>query len=71
MFGFMIGSSPGDARWSYDDPSGLPEEVSVTMHLPEPLLESVRAEAARSGVTPAGWLLDLVERTLRARPSAA
>jgi hypothetical protein len=71
MFGIMIGSSPGDARWGYDDPSGLPEEVSVTMRLPEPLLESVRAEAARTGVTPSGWLLDLVERTLHPRPTAA
>jgi hypothetical protein len=69
MFGMP--NLPADPRWVYDDPSGLPEEVSVTLHLPEPLLESVRAEAARRGVTPAGWLLDLVDRTIRAPRATA
>lgn len=58
-------SLPGDPRWGYDDPSGLPDEVPVTLRLPGPLLERVQAAAARSGSTPAGWLLDLVERSLR------
>jgi hypothetical protein len=58
-----------DPRWSYDDPSGLPDEVAVTLHLPEPLLESVREEAARHGVTPAAWLLALVASSVR--PTAA
>ena len=70
MFG--IPNIPADPRWVYDDPSGLPEEAALTLHLPEPLLESVRAEAARSGATPTGWLLDLVERSVRPiRPKAA
>jgi hypothetical protein len=69
---FATRSIPADPRWVYDDPSGLPEEVAVTLHLPEPLLESVRAEAARRGVTPTGWLLDLVDRAVHsARPTAA
>jgi hypothetical protein len=64
-------SGPSDTRWSYDDPSGLPDEVAVTVHLPEPLLAEVQAAAARRGATPTAWLLDLVERTLHpARPSA-
>jgi len=57
--------TPTDPRWGYDDPSGVPDEVAVTVHLPEPLLVSVQAEAARRGTTPAAWLLDLVERSLR------
>ncbi len=70
MSGILI--VPSDPRWGYDDPSGVPDEVAVTVHLPEPLLASVQVEAARSGVTPAGWLLDLVERSLRpTRPTAA
>jgi hypothetical protein len=57
----MFGSDP---HWFYDDPSGVPEEIPVTLHLPEPLLASVREEAARYGVTPAAWLLALVESRL-------
>jgi hypothetical protein len=69
MYGIVVRSDP---RWSYDDPSGVPEEVAVTVRLPERLLESVQREADRTGVTPAGWLLELIERTLRpTRPSAA
>ena len=65
----MFGSDP---HWCYDDPSGLPDEVPVTVHLPEPLLDSLRAEAASYGVTPAAWLLALVERNLHnTRPTAA
>jgi hypothetical protein len=56
---------PADPRWGYDDPSGLPEEVAVTVHLPEPLLASVQEEAARKGTTPGAWLIDLVARALR------
>ena len=61
----MFGSDP---HWFYDDPSGLPDDAAVTVHLPEPLLETVREEAARYGVTPAAWLLALIEQ--RVRPSA-
>jgi hypothetical protein len=62
MYGSYV---PADPRWGYDDPSGVPDEVAVTVHLPEPLLVSIEAEAARTGSTPAAWLLDLVERALR------
>jgi hypothetical protein len=58
----MFGSDP---HWFYDDPSGVPDDVPVTVHLPEPLLETVREEAARYGVTPAAWLLALVEQNVR------
>jgi hypothetical protein len=58
----MFGSDP---HWIYDDPSGVPDDVPVTVHLPEPLLETVREEAARYGVTPAAWLLALVEQNVR------
>jgi hypothetical protein len=62
---------PADPRWGYDDPSGLPDEVAVTLHLPEPLLESVQREAARSGVTPRHWVLDLIARNVPRRTATA
>jgi hypothetical protein len=72
MFGgIIVGSVPPDPRWSYDDPSGVPDEVEIAFRMPEPLLEGVRVEAARRGITPAAWLLDLVDRTVRVRPTAA
>ncbi|HEY7206903.1 MAG TPA: hypothetical protein VH416_01570 [Gaiellaceae bacterium] len=55
---------PADPRWGYDDPSGVPDEVPVTVHVPETLLVSIQAEAARTGITPTAWLLDLVHRSL-------
>jgi hypothetical protein len=55
---------PRDPRWVYDDPSGVPDEVPVTVHVPESLLLSMQEEADRTGVTPAAWLLDLVQRSL-------
>jgi hypothetical protein len=66
MFGIVV---PSDPRWCYEDPSGVPEEVAVTVRLPERLLESVQREAHRNGVTPSGWVLDLIERNVH--PSAA
>jgi hypothetical protein len=57
-------SWPTEARWSYDDPSGLPEGP-LTFTLPEPLRAPVEAAASRAGVTPARWLADLVSQTLR------
>ena len=63
MDGFIcMSSTPGDPRWGYDDPSGLPDEVSVTLRLPEPLLDRVQDAARRTGATPAAWLLDLIDR---------
>ena len=67
MYGITI---PSDPRWAYDDPAGIPDEVAVTMRLPEPLLDEVQREASRRGTTPAAWLLDLIDRTLHS-PSAA
>src|SRR5919201_775095 len=46
-----------DPRWTYDDPSGVPDEVPVTLHLPERMLAPVQEAAARDGVTPGAWLL--------------
>jgi len=65
----MFGSDP---HWFYDDPAGVPDEGGVPVRLPEALLESVRVEAARYGVTPAAWLVAIAEHHLRpTRPTAA
>jgi hypothetical protein len=56
-------SIPVDARWSYDDPSGV-AELPVSVPLPEPLRGRVEWAAAREGVTPSEWLLALVARGL-------
>jgi len=61
-----IASIPPDPRWSYDDPSGLPDEISVTVPLPERLLTAVQARAARAGTTPSAWVLDLIARSVQA-----
>jgi hypothetical protein len=63
---YLTTSIPSDPRWGYDDPAGLPEEVPVTFRIPERLLPSVQRTAARRGLTPAAWLLDLVARSVRA-----
>lgn len=55
---------PADPRWGYEDPSGLPEEVTVTFRIPEPLLESVQQAAGRVDATPSAWLLDLIARSV-------
>jgi hypothetical protein len=56
-------SIPGDARWSYDDPSGV-AETPLEVRVPEPLRSSVEHAAAREGLTPAEWLITLVTRGL-------
>lgn len=61
MYGITV---PSDARWTYDDPAGIPDEVTIGVRIPEPLLDEVQREAAAHGVTPAGWLLDLIDRAL-------
>jgi hypothetical protein len=61
-----IASIPPDPRWSYDDPSGLPDEIPVTVRLPERLLAAVQAVASRSGTTPSAWVLDLIARSVEA-----
>jgi hypothetical protein len=61
-----------DPRWAYDDPSGVPDEVPITVHVPEPVLQGIQQQAARDGLTPAAWLLDAIDRNLRPpRPTAA
>ncbi|HTZ05067.1 MAG TPA: hypothetical protein VMB53_04865 [Gaiellaceae bacterium] len=63
MFLRSLPSGTTNARWTYDDPSGVPEaplEVSV----PEPLRTGIETAAARDGLTPSDWLLSLVSRNL-------
>ena len=54
---------PRDARWSYDDPSGVPE-APLEVRLPQPLRGGVETAAAREGLSPAQWLMALVTRSL-------
>ena len=63
---------PSDPRWTYEDPSGVPDEVPITVHVPEPVLAGIQRQAADDGLTPAAWLLHTIERSLRpTRPTAA
>jgi hypothetical protein len=54
---------PRDARWSYDDPSGVPDSP-LEVSLPQPLRGSVETAAARAGLSPSQWLTALVTRSL-------
>jgi hypothetical protein len=54
---------PRDARWSYDDPSGVPD-APLEVSLPQPLRGGVETAAARAGLSPAQWLMALVSRSL-------
>ena len=54
---------PRDARWSYDDPSGVPE-APLEVSLPQPLRGGVETAAARAGLSPSQWLTALVSRSL-------
>ena len=56
-------SIPGDARWSYDDPSGV-AEPPLAVRVPETLRGGVERAAARDGLTPGEWLITLVTRSL-------
>jgi hypothetical protein len=56
-------SIPGDARWSYDDPSGVPE-TPLAVRVPETLRGGVERAAAREGLAPGEWLIALVTRGL-------
>jgi hypothetical protein len=62
-------SIPSDARWSYDDPSGLPE-AALSVRVPETLRGGVERAAAREGLTPSEWLIAFVTRGLLSRPVA-
>jgi hypothetical protein len=60
---FIRASLPGDARWAYDDPSGVPE-APLALRVPDTLRGGVEQAAAREGVSPAAWLAALVSRAL-------
>jgi hypothetical protein len=62
-------SIPGDARWSYDDPSGV-AEAPLSIRVPDTLRGGVERAAAREGLSPAEWLITLVTRGLLSRPVA-
>jgi hypothetical protein len=61
-------SAPGDARWSYDDPSGVPE-TPLAVRVPETLRGGVERAAAREGLTPGEWLITLVTKGLLSGPT--
>jgi len=56
-------SIPGDARWSYDDPSGV-AEAPLSIRVPDTLRGSVERAAACDGLSPGEWLITLVTRRL-------
>ena len=51
------------SHWVYDDPSGLPEPLTVS--LPAPLRGQVEAAASNVGLTPAQWLSRVAAQSLR------
>ena len=59
-------SVPSDARWSYDDPSGV-QETPLTVRVPDTLRGGVERAAAREGLTPSEWLVAFVTRGLLSR----
>jgi hypothetical protein len=61
-------SIPSDARWSYDDPSGV-AETPLAVQVPETLRGGVERAAAREGLTPGEWLITLVTRGLLSKPT--
>ena len=52
-----------DARWTYDDPSGVPDGP-LTLEVPEQLRGPVELAAAREGVTAAVWVVRAVRSSL-------
>jgi hypothetical protein len=54
-------SLPGDAHWTYDDPSGVPD---LPLEVPASLRGGIEAAAARDGVSPTEWLRNLVTHGL-------
>jgi hypothetical protein len=57
-------NAPAEPRWTYDDPSGVPDWSLV---VPEDLREEIAEAAAREGLTPAAWLAAVVARAGLAR----
>jgi hypothetical protein len=56
-------SLPRDGRWTYDDPSGVPD-APLAFRVPDTLRGGIEHAAAGEGLTPAAWLAALVTRTL-------
>ncbi|MCW2977119.1 MAG: hypothetical protein JWM06_2400 [Actinomycetia bacterium] len=61
-------SAPGDPRWSYDDPSGVPE-TPLAVRVPETLRGGVERAAAREGLSPGEWLITLVTKGVLSGPT--
>jgi hypothetical protein len=61
-------SIPREARWSYDDPSGV-AETPLAVQVPDTLRGGVERAAAREGLTPGEWLITLVTRGLLSKPT--
>ena len=61
-------SLPRDARWSYDDPSGV-AETPLAIRVPDTLRGGVERAAARDGLSPGEWLLSLVTKGLVSKPT--
>jgi hypothetical protein len=61
-------SMPRDARWSYDDPSGV-DETPLAVRVPETLRGGVERAAAREGLSPSEWLITLVTKGLLSKPT--
>jgi len=53
-----------DARWVYEDPSGVPD-APFAVSLPEPLRGPVEQAAASAGLSPSYWLALAVSRSHR------
>jgi hypothetical protein len=69
---FIRAALPRDARWTYDDPSGVPEQP-LSVDVPDTLRGGVERAAARDGLTPGEWLISVVMRGLlspRSKPTA-
>ena len=61
-------SLPRDARWSYDDPSGV-AETPLAIRVPDTLRGGVERAAARDGLSPGEWLLSLITKGLVSKPT--
>jgi hypothetical protein len=63
-------SLPRDARWSYDDPSGV-ADAPLAVRVPETLRGGVERAAARDGQSPGEWLISLVTKGVLSKPTVA
>lgn len=51
----------GDAHWVYDDPSGVPD---APLTVPDTVRGRIEEAAALEGLSPAAWLVRIVNRAL-------